>query len=104
MSAPRPIDERRSEADRYDLRRIHERLRFGSASDRYAAWIDQIYPRDVWAGEVKTRRKKVGTESVEERLLPIASVEDYFLHFGVLEIDFTYYRPLIEGARPRRCP
>ena len=98
MSAPRPIDERRAEADRYDLRRIHDRLRFGSASDRYAAWIDQIYPRDVWAGEVKTRRKKVGAESVEERLLPIASVEDYFLHFGVLEIDFTYYRPLIEAT------
>ena len=98
MAASRPVDDRRAEADRFDLRRIHPTLCFGSASDRYAAWIDQIYPRDVWAGEVKTRRKKVGNESVEERLLPIASVEDYFLHFGVLEIDFTYYRPLIEAT------
>ena len=98
MSTPRPVPDRRAEADRFDFRHLHPSLHLGSASDRYAAWIDQIYPRDVWAGEVSTRRKKVGRESVEERLLPIASVEDYFLHFGVLEIDFTYYRPLIEAT------
>ncbi|MGB3541373.1 DUF72 domain-containing protein [Rubrivirga sp.] len=96
MSEPRPIDDRRDEADRFDLRRIHPLLRFGSASDRYAAWIDQIYPRDVWAGEVKTRKKNVGGESYEERLLPVSSIEDYFLHFGVLEVDSTYYRPLTD--------
>lgn len=99
MSAlPRPVADRRHEADRYDLRRIHPHLRFGSASDRYAAWIDQVYPRDLWAGEVKTRTKRVGGESFEERLLPIASVEDYFQHCGTLEIDFTYYRPLHEPS------
>lgn len=96
MSARRTVEERRAEADRYDLRNIHQRLRFGSASDRYAAWIGQVYPRDVWAGEVTTRQKRVGSRSFEERLLPVASVEDYFLHLDVLEIDFTYYRPLLE--------
>ena len=101
MSAPRPtglrsVDERRAEADRFDVRHVHPALRFGSASDRYAAWIGQVYPRDVWAGEVSTRKKRVGGEAVEERLLPVASVEDYCLHFGVLEIDATYYRPLVE--------
>lgn len=94
---PRPVADRRAEADRYDLRKIHPVLRFGSASDRYAAWIDQVYPRDVWAGEVRTRKKKVAGGSYEERLLPVASVDDYFQHFGVLEIDFTYYRPLVEA-------
>ena len=98
MRSPRPVDERRAEVERYDFRRVHPQLHFGSASDRSAAWIDQIYPRDVWAGEVQTRRKTVGGESFEERLLPVASVEDYFLHFGVLEIDFTYYRPLLEDT------
>ena len=92
----RPVPDRRAEADRYDLRRIAPGVRFGSASDRYAAWIGQVYPRDVWAGEVSTRRKSVGGQAFEERLLPVASVEDYFEHFGVLEIDFTYYRPLVE--------
>lgn len=97
MSA-RALDERRTEADRFDLRRVSPHLRFGTASDRYAAWIDQIYPRDVWAGEVTSRRKPVGGQPFEERMLPVASVEDYFLHFGVLELDFTYYRPLVEAT------
>lgn len=94
-SQPLSIDERRAEAERYDVRRVHPQLSFGSASDRYAAWIDQIYPRDVWAGQVASRAKRVGAESFDERLLPIASVEDYFLHFGTLELDFTYYAPLL---------
>ena len=98
MSGSRSVEERRAEVERYDFRRVHPLVHVGSASDRYAAWIDQVYPRDVWAGEVQTRRKTVGGESFEERLLPVASVEDYFLHFGVLEIDFTYYRPLIEES------
>ena len=92
----RSVEARRAEAERYDVRGVHPLLQFGSASDRYAAWIGQVYPRDVWAGEVTTRQKRVGGRSFEERLLPVASVEDYFLHFGVLEIDATYYRPLIE--------
>ena len=98
MSTPRPVDDRRAEAERFDLRRIHPVLHFGSASDRYAAWIDQVYPRDVWADQVTTRRKAVAGRSYEERLLPVASVEDYFLHFGVLEVDSTYYRPLLEAS------
>ncbi|MEM1055042.1 MAG: DUF72 domain-containing protein [Bacteroidota bacterium] len=95
------VPDRRAEADRFDFRRVHPRLRFGTASDRYAGWLDTIYPRDVWAGQVSTRQKKVGRESFTERLLPIASVEDYFLHFNVLELDFLYYRPLLKpDGRP----
>ena len=95
------VPERRAEAERFDFRRIHPRLRFGTASDRYAGWLDTIYPRDVWAGEVKTRQKRVGGKTFTERLLPVASVEDYFLHFNVLELDFLYYRPLLKAdGRP----
>lgn len=97
-AAPRPVAERRAEADRYDFRRLHPLLSFGSASDRYAAWIDQIYPRDVWAGEVTTRSKRIAGETLDERLLPIASVEDYFLHLPTLELDFTYYAPLLSAT------
>ena len=87
-----------SEADQFDLPQGSTRfVRFGSASDRYAAWLDQIYPRDVWAGEVKTRKKNVGGQSrMRSGVLPVSSVEDYFLHFGVLEVDSTYYRPLTD--------
>src|SRR5690606_22181860 len=93
----RSVTDRRADAARFDFRRLHACLRFGTASDRYAGWIDQVYPRDVWAGEVTTRSKRVGRASFEERMLPVASVEDYFLHFGVLELDFPFYRPFVEA-------
>lgn len=101
MPEPRPVDDRRADAERFDFRRIHPHLRFGTASDRYAGWIDTIYPRDVWAGEVTSRQKRVGGQTFTERLLPVRSVEDYFQHFNVLELDFLYYRPLLKpDGRP----
>jgi len=93
---PRSVAERRADVARYDFRRLHPLLRLGTASDRFAGWMGQVYPRDVWADKVSTRSKRAGGETFEERLLPVASVEDYFLHFPVLELDFTFYRPLLE--------
>ena len=90
------VDDRRAAAAGYDFRSVHPLLGFGTASDRYAAWIGQVYPEERWAPEVKTRTKRLGGKSFEERLLPVASVGDYFEHFTVLELDFTFYRPLIE--------
>jgi uncharacterized protein YecE (DUF72 family) len=29
-------------------------------------------------------------------VLPVDSVQEYFQHFQVLEIDFTFYRPLLD--------
>ena len=92
------VEERRAQADRYDVRGLHPNVRLGSASDRTAGWIGQVYPRDVWAGEVVSKPKRVGRETLDDRTLPVASVEDYFLHFPTLEIDFTYYRPLLEPS------
>jgi uncharacterized protein YecE (DUF72 family) len=40
----------------------------------------------------------VGGKSFVEEVLPVDSVEEYFEHFGVLEIDYTFYRPLIDGG------
>jgi hypothetical protein len=97
-ASPRSVEERRAEADRYDVRGLHPNVRIGSASDRSAGWIGQVYPRDVWAGEVTSKPKRVGNESLDDRTLPVASAEDYFLHFPDLEIDFTYYRPLLDPA------
>jgi uncharacterized protein YecE (DUF72 family) len=39
----------------------------------------------------------VGGKSFTEQVLPVDSVEEYFAHFRVLELDFTFYRPLLEG-------
>jgi uncharacterized protein YecE (DUF72 family) len=39
----------------------------------------------------------VGARSFVEEVLPVESVEEYFEHFRALEVDFTYYRPLLDA-------
>jgi uncharacterized protein YecE (DUF72 family) len=47
------------------------------------------------------RSHTVGGKAFVEEMLPVASVEEYFDHFRVLEIDFTFYRFLLEeDGRP----
>ena len=87
---------RRQQADAYDFRHLHPQVCYGTASDRYAGWIGQIYPPS-YTEQIQTRKRKLGGESFEERTLPIASVADYFQHFSVLELDFTFYRPLLDN-------
>ncbi|MFK7847847.1 MAG: DUF72 domain-containing protein [Rhodothermales bacterium] len=89
-----PPNEARQKAAAYDFRKFSPATRFGTASDRYAGWIGQIYP-DTFEPEISSRNRKLGGKSYQERTLPIHSVVDYFEHFEVLEIDFTYYRPLL---------
>ncbi len=87
------IDERRQRADAFDFHSIHPNVRFGTASDRYAGWIGQIYPKR-YTDQVSSRKRTLGGETYEERTLPVESVRAYFDHFSVLELDFTFYRPL----------
>lgn len=98
MSTALSISARRAAADAYKFRKIHPAVRFGTASDRYGGWIGQIYPADVYRGQVSTRSRKMRGQSFEERRVPVASVQDYFAHFSTLEIDFTFYRPLLDVA------
>lgn len=89
------LDEARSLISEYKFRDLSQALRFGTASDRYAGWIGQIYP-ESYERQLSSRMRKLGGESFKERTLPIQSVRDYFEHFGVLELDFTYYRTLLD--------
>ncbi len=95
-----PEDKWRNDAltriEQYDVRSLHPNVRFGTTSDRYAGWIGQIYPPS-FESRVAKRSRKLGGHSYEERTVPIDSVVEYFQHFDVLEIDFTYYRPLLEA-------
>jgi hypothetical protein len=79
----------------FHFREIHTRVFIGTASDRYAGWIGQIYSPDRYAGRISRRTKIVAGRTFVEEVLPIDSVEEYFAHFQVLEIDFTFYRPLL---------
>ena len=65
------------------------------ASDRYAGWIGQIYSKERYEKEITRRTHEVGDKSFTEEVLPIGSLTEYFQHFPLLEIGYTFYRPLL---------
>ena len=89
--------------DRFLFRNLAPNILLGTASDRYAGWIDQIYTKERYEGRISRRTKSVGGKTFVEKTLPIESVEEYFEHFPVLEIDYTFYSPLLdEDGKPTR--
>lgn len=78
------------------FRGLHPHVFLGTASDRYAGWLGQIYSEERYANRISRRKKTVGGKSFVEEVLPVESVEEYFQHFPVLELDFTFYRLLLE--------
>ncbi len=80
----------------FQFREFHPQVFIGTASDRYAGWIGQIYSQDRYEGHITRWNKIIGGKSFIEEVLPVDSVEEYFSHFSVLEIDYTFYRPLRE--------
>ncbi len=68
----------------------------GTASDRYAGWIGQIYSEDHYRDRITSRSKKVGGKTFKEMVLPVDSLTEYFDHFRVLEIDYTFYQLLLD--------
>jgi len=81
---------------KFQFRDLHPSVSIGTASDRYAGWIGQIYPEEHYRNRISIRPKTVGGKSLREEVLPVESVEDYFQHFSVLELDFTFYRLLLD--------
>ena len=92
--------------EKFNFRNLHPKILLGTASDRYAGWIGQIYTADRYKGRTSSRTKKVGGNSFVEEVLPVDSVREYFEHFSVLEIDYTFYSPLLdkEGKPSRNHP
>ena len=87
--------------DQFEFRGLHPNVFMGTASDRYAGWIGQIYSRERYASRVSRRTNTVGGKSFVEEVLPVDSVGEYFQHFPILEIDYTFYRTLLEeGGNP----
>jgi uncharacterized protein YecE (DUF72 family) len=83
--------------DKFQFRNLHPKISIGTASDRYAGWIGQIYSKDQYENKIKSRSKKLADKSFKENVLPVESVEEYFQHFSFLELDFTFYRLLLNG-------
>ncbi len=55
-----------------------------------------IYSGERYKKEITRRRHKVGDKTFNEETLPVKSVLEYFEHFPLLEIDYTFYRQLLE--------
>ena len=83
------------------FRNLPQNTLIGTASDRYAGWIGQIYTPGRYENGITRRSHKVGDQTFTEETLPVESVAEYFEHFPILEIDYTFYRPLLEsGGNP----
>jgi uncharacterized protein YecE (DUF72 family) len=85
------------EVKKFLFRHLHPQVKIGTASDRYAGWLGQIYTGERYQGRITQRTKGVGELTFNEKFLPIDSTAEYFEHFPVLEIDFTFYRPLLDN-------
>jgi len=81
---------------KFRFRGLHPNIFIGMASDRYAGWIGQVYSEGRYEKEIKHRTHKVNERSFVEEILSVESVEEYFEHFPILEIDYTFYRPLLD--------
>jgi len=81
---------------KFKFRGLHPGVSIGMASDRYAGWVGQVYSDGRYTKEIKPRTHKIGEKSFTEEVLPVQSVEEYFEHFPILEIDYTFYRPLLD--------
>jgi hypothetical protein len=68
---------------------LHPQILIGTASDRYAGWLGQIYSHDRYRGRITKRTKIIAGKSFIEEVLPVDSVEEYFEHFPV------YYQNLL---------
>ena len=85
-----------SKAKSFLFRELFQNILIGTASDRYAGWIGQIYSEGGSEKGITRRSHKVGDKTFNEETLPVESVAEYFEHFSLLEIDYTFYRLLLE--------
>jgi uncharacterized protein YecE (DUF72 family) len=84
------------EMNHFKFRDLHPDLSLGTASDRYAGWIGQIYSQEKYDKRISRRPKVIKGKTFSEQILPVDSLEEYFEHFSILEIDYTFYRPLLD--------
>jgi uncharacterized protein YecE (DUF72 family) len=86
-----------ADLEQFKFWHLHPQVRMGTASDRYGGWVGQIYSVERYLGRINQRTKVVKEQTFTEQVLPVESVAEYFEYFSVLEIDFTFYRPLLDN-------
>jgi hypothetical protein len=89
-------------SNRYQFRNLADGVYFATASDRYAGWLGQIYSADQ-GYKIKRSQKTLKGQKFTEEKVPVKSAEEFFQHYGALELDFTFYSPLLnEDGTPSR--
>lgn len=89
-------------SNRYQFRDLADGVYFATASDRYAGWMGQIYSPDR-GYKIKRSQKTLKGQKFTEEKVPVKSAEEFFEHYGALELDFTFYSPLLnEDGTPSR--
>ena len=83
---------------KYKFRELHQDILIGTASDRYAGWFGRIYSEGRYEKGITRRSHKVGDQTFNEETRPVKSVAEYFDHFPLLEIDYTFYHRLLESS------
>jgi uncharacterized protein YecE (DUF72 family) len=86
----------KADFEKFLFRDLHPNIHLGTTTDRYSGWIGQVYSGERYAGRMSRRTRVVGDRSFVEETLPVESVEEYFEHFPILEVDYTFYRMLRE--------
>lgn len=89
-------------SNRYQFRDLADGVYFATASDRYAGWLGQIYSPDR-GYKIKRSQKTLKGQKFTEEKVPVKSTEEFFEHYGALELDFTFYSPLLneDGSQSR---
>ena len=59
----------------FHFRGLHPLVSIGTASDRYAGWLGQIYTSERYTGQITRRSHAVGGKAFVEEVLPVESVE-----------------------------
>jgi len=87
--------------------RVHPGHPIGTASDRYAGWDrSDILRRKIRKRNTRRTHRSV-TNLLRKKFSLLKSVREYFEHFPLLEIDYTFYRrSWKKTANPHRisCP
>ena len=93
-----PVQHKTIDPDKFMFRGLHNRIKIGTASDRYSGWLGQIYTPELYTGRSTKRTNTVAGKNYTEEVLPVDSLTEYFQHFDVLEVDFTFYSLLLERS------
>ena len=73
--------------DQFRFRNIPAHILIGTASDRYAGWMGQIYSEGKYEKGITRRSHKVGDKTFNEETLSVENLAEYFEPFPLLSFS-----------------